>query len=136
MERKPWKYLTAKDGTKIKVDAEDYERLTRHSWRVIVTGKNQKQSVVTSLRLPKGVRTMSLGQFLKKPEKGHFVYPRRWQGGLDYRKENLIVCTMAERQRLLPRRGAEGNTSQYKGCLLYTSPSPRDRTRSRMPSSA
>ena len=25
---------------------------------------------------------------------------------------------------------------QTKGCLLYTSPSPRDRTRSRMPSSA
>ena len=25
---------------------------------------------------------------------------------------------------------------QDKGCLLYTSPSPRDRTRSRMPSSA
>ena len=24
----------------------------------------------------------------------------------------------------------------WKGCLLYTSPSPRDRTRSRMPSSA
>ena len=24
----------------------------------------------------------------------------------------------------------------YKSCLLYTSPSPRDRTRSRMPSSA
>ena len=27
-------------------------------------------------------------------------------------------------------------TTQYKNCLLYTSPSPRDRTRSRMPSSA
>ena len=25
---------------------------------------------------------------------------------------------------------------EYLGCLLYTSPSPRDRTRSRMPSSA
>ena len=25
---------------------------------------------------------------------------------------------------------------EYKDCLLYTSPSPRDRTRSRMPSSA
>ena len=25
---------------------------------------------------------------------------------------------------------------RYSGCLLYTSPSPRDRTRSRMPSSA
>ena len=27
-------------------------------------------------------------------------------------------------------------TTSYNGCLLYTSPSPRDRTRSRMPSSA
>ena len=27
-------------------------------------------------------------------------------------------------------------TSELKSCLLYTSPSPRDRTRSRMPSSA
>ena len=26
--------------------------------------------------------------------------------------------------------------NQYRDCLLYTSPSPRDRTRSRMPSSA
>ena len=26
--------------------------------------------------------------------------------------------------------------AKAKGCLLYTSPSPRDRTRSRMPSSA
>ena len=29
-----------------------------------------------------------------------------------------------------------GRVHQYQGCLLYTSPSPRDRTRSRMPSSA
>ena len=29
-----------------------------------------------------------------------------------------------------------GAGTQYMGCLLYTSPSPRDRTRSRMPSSA
>eukprot|EP00657_Telonema_sp_P-1_P012765 TRINITY_DN9544_c0_g1_i1.p2 TRINITY_DN9544_c0_g1~~TRINITY_DN9544_c0_g1_i1.p2 ORF type:complete len:118 (-),score=22.89 TRINITY_DN9544_c0_g1_i1:149-502(-) len=28
------------------------------------------------------------------------------------------------------------NTDQRSNCLLYTSPSPRDRTRSRMPSSA
>ena len=27
-------------------------------------------------------------------------------------------------------------TKLFKNCLLYTSPSPRDRTRSRMPSSA
>ena len=29
-----------------------------------------------------------------------------------------------------------GDPNYYKSCLLYTSPSPRDRTRSRMPSSA
>ena len=29
-----------------------------------------------------------------------------------------------------------GDSEDFKGCLLYTSPSPRDRTRSRMPSSA
>ena len=29
-----------------------------------------------------------------------------------------------------------GRRAQLLGCLLYTSPSPRDRTRSRMPSSA
>ena len=28
------------------------------------------------------------------------------------------------------------STGKYEACLLYTSPSPRDRTRSRMPSSA
>ena len=32
--------------------------------------------------------------------------------------------------------GSEEWMSTYKICLLYTSPSPRDRTRSRMPSSA
>ena len=30
----------------------------------------------------------------------------------------------------------QGFLSMSEGCLLYTSPSPRDRTRSRMPSSA
>ena len=33
-------------------------------------------------------------------------------------------------------RTALTNIERYMGCLLYTSPSPRDRTRSRMPSSA
>ena len=31
---------------------------------------------------------------------------------------------------------SEGYTNIIKGCLLYTSPSPRDRQKSRMPSSA
>ena len=32
--------------------------------------------------------------------------------------------------------GATGTDDAHKGCLLYTSPSPRDRSVSRMPSSA
>ena len=33
-------------------------------------------------------------------------------------------------------RESDSKRVPMKGCLLYTSPSPRDRTRSRMPSSA
>ena len=34
------------------------------------------------------------------------------------------------------RENSLNNGIEYEYCLLYTSPSPRDRTRSRMPSSA
>ena len=44
-------------------------------------------------------------------------------GSVGYRNKNLF-------------RNAEVLEIKVKGCLLYTSPSPRDRTRSRMPSSA
>ena len=36
----------------------------------------------------------------------------------------------------VPYLRREGISNDREGCLLYTSPSPRDRTRSRMPSSA
>ena len=39
-------------------------------------------------------------------------------------------------RNLRPRVPNMQGTGGYRGCLLYTSPSPRDRTRSRMPSSA
>ena len=41
-----------------------------------------------------------------------------------------IIVRLQELLKDLPHR------PPYSGCLLYTSPSPRDRTRSRMPSSA
>ena len=41
----------------------------------------------------------------------------------------------AELREELKQEVAELKT-KYNNCLLYTSPSPRDRTRSRMPSSA
>ena len=61
--------------------------------------------------------------------------------------QGYTVLLQAGRQRLngaqaeqlvrhLPDPKAFSQRRQRQNCLLYTSPSPRDRTRSRMPSSA
>ena len=47
------------------------------------------------------------------------------------------ISEISDRKKMLGLVKALGNAkSLYNLCLLYTSPSPRDRTRSRMPSSA
>ena len=59
-------------------------------------------------------------------------------------QENLLVFYLPDTQdgqRSVERMAAAGfqpvaSFNPYWDCLLYTSPSPRDRTRSRMPSSA
>ena len=49
----------------------------------------------------------------------------------------LISDYMFDKDRLFAQVNLSGDELQtYYSCLLYTSPSPRDRTRSRMPSSA
>ena len=47
---------------------------------------------------------------------------------------NQAQCILQDNQQ----RAADAimYNNEYSDCLLYTSPSPRDRTRSRMPSSA
>ena len=47
-----------------------------------------------------------------------------------------VDSDLADHTRHPPERGAKVRVIQDYVCLLYTSPSPRDRTRSRMPSSA
>ena len=55
-------------------------------------------------------------------------------------KNNFIALKEAGYRVILPDLPGYGFSSKPKdetySCLLYTSPSPRDRTRSRMPSSA
>jgi len=62
------------------------------------------------------------------------------QQGVPYDvRAGAILVDSAQRDALRLTLAAEGlpaNTGQGYDCLLYTSPSPRDRTRSRMPSSA
>ena len=49
----------------------------------------------------------------------------------------VLFGTVASAQAILPAKAEkDSKTSHVKGCLLYTSPSPRDATLSRMPSSA
>ena len=52
--------------------------------------------------------------------------------------DGLIHCKKCggQRQTVVPCFGKSGYFMPHCICLLYTSPSPRDRTRSRMPSSA
>jgi len=55
-------------------------------------------------------------------------------------REELMATPLSELKSVLKERevrvGQIFELDDLKGCLLYTSPSPRDRTRSRMPSSA
>ena len=48
---------------------------------------------------------------------------------------NLNICVL-EKASEIGAHVLSGNVFETRACLLYTSPSPRDRTRSRMPSSA
>ena len=50
--------------------------------------------------------------------------------------ENTLGGRVADIHHLLPESSLYIIGEHYQPCLLYTSPSPRDRTRSRMPSSA
>ena len=50
--------------------------------------------------------------------------------------QNYLLIVDDVMDRSMKRRGKPAIHIKYRGCLLYTSPSPRDATLSRMPSSA
>lgn len=108
-----WCYHTISKGVKVKIDKEDLERVSEKTWRV-TKGTTGRPRVVTSVRTPDGIRNVTLGRFLMSPPKKKQVYPRRFNEGLDYRKGNLIICTVKERQRLLSKRRVK-TSSKFKG---------------------
>lgn len=119
MAKPNWCYITAHPDKLVKIDRSDLKRVEQHSWRVTY-GTTGRARVVTSIRTSKGVRSITLGKFLMQPKKGYQVYPRRFETELDYRKENLIVCTLKERQRLLPKKRTE-SSSRYRGVSFIQS---------------
>ena len=54
----------------------------------------------------------------------------------DLRPNTYVFNTVINAWAKSKERGAAAKAEEMLVCLLYTSPSPRDRTRSRMPSSA
>ena len=114
-----WTYLILKDGVQVKVDAEDLERIQKHKWRIVIKASGRK-TVVTRVTEGKTRKQISLGAFLMNPPPGKMVYPRRFFDGLDYRKENLVVCTMQERQLYLPKT-RKVSSSKYRGVYFLRS---------------
>ena len=97
---------------------------------------------------PAGKQDLASAHALEHVLFGHHAYPQFffrqafdcWPHGLLIAKEEDQITGY-----VLMATSDEQNThwilslavdSQHRGCLLYTSPSPRDYTRSRMPSSA
>ena len=70
-------------------------------------------------------------------KKEHVLIPRKIKTPADYRpgtkKGKIDAHPVWVVEIIMPKKLMQ---DVYTGCLLYTSPSPRDRTRSRMPSSA
>ena len=69
---------------------------------------------------------------LSKPFRDQFP-PEKLQAVFRNLVDKHAVFDAIVAERMIPDEEAK---IDEKGCLLYTSPSPRDRTRSRMPSSA
>ena len=84
-----------------------------------------------------GCRRLPNGGRCRRPHRGR----RRSGAGLSYRQARRTIRVVARHSGRRKYTSSEyfhpGQTHCFsKTCLLYTSPSPRDRTRSRMPSSA
>ena len=57
-----------------------------------------------------------------------------WNNGTGRRKSSVARVFIKKGTGVITVNGKD--IAEYFGCLLYTSPSPRDRQKSRMPSSA
>ena len=86
------------------------------------------QSEGTWVLLPNGDRLWRLKIEIKNTESITFLYDDFWLP-----KGSKFFIYSADESQVL---GAFTSDNNKKTCLLYTSPSPRDRQKSRMPSSA
>ena len=79
---------------------------------------------------------LSAGQSIRKPSRGQQVSIDDFSSLLDVSRGWLKPDQVGELTAAIAEMFNDRNSNIDRSCLLYTSPSPRDRTRSRMPSSA
>ena len=107
-------FLAAEDAEFFKHGAIDFQSVVRALWKNITSGRVvQGGSTITQ----QVIKSLLLG-----PERS--ILRKTREAILSYRLEGSLT-----KKEIL-------NLYLNNVCLLYTSPSPRDRTRSRMPSSA
>ena len=82
----------------------------------------RQNGVRSNVRFPTGASGMKKGGSAKKKKQGY----------KDRKDESIAMRIKKKRTKKQLRASA----NESYGCLLYTSPSPRDRQKSRMPSSA
>ena len=93
--------------------------------------------LVARLRALRVVPLGPLRALLPEDQRVRFYAPRLCRSQTDSPiSTDVLRAFSAESDRALLSRSGHPRSARTCTCLLYTSPSPRDRTRSRMPSSA
>ena len=71
---------------------------------------------------------------IRGPNSRNLYYTRLKDGRIKTAATKELLVQKLDKMWILPNK--QNKDSMSIGCLLYTSPSPRDRQKSRMPSSA
>ena len=139
LSRDSWQQFSDKRGKKVEFDQ-------LKTGDLIFWGKSNKKIQHVGMYLEKGTFIHTSSRENKPFLRVSKLSDREWNGDKNNHypfiaAKNLAIIEFLSTDR--PFGQIQSNQIQsltflpkYKGCLLYTSPSPRDRTRSRMPSSA
>ena len=115
--------------------------ITWSKWEAATSNLNYKESQITEFTDPKfalGFAQIENHYFVNK---GFFEYENQLLDGIDNIRHIPCVINQGRYDIVCPISTAwelsmKWPEAEFKVCLLYTSPSPRDKRQSRMPSSA